>query len=57
MSRTTAAAVSAVVGGLIQLTKIADKFPFPLNYTGYVIIFLSVVAIALDFMDHGITED
>ena len=55
MSRTTAAAVSAVVGGLIQLTKIADKFPF--NYTGYVIIFLSVVAIALDFMDHGITED
>jgi len=42
--------VSSVLGALIQLSHVADKFPFPLNQTGYVIIFCSVVVIAWDLV-------
>ncbi len=57
MGRTAAGAVTAVVGGLIQLTRIADRFPYPFNYVGYVAIFVGVLMIAVDFMDKGIAED
>ncbi|MCD6215767.1 MAG: hypothetical protein J7J92_01690 [Candidatus Aenigmarchaeota archaeon] len=42
--------VTAVMGALIQASKIADKFPEPLNFIGWLIIFCSVVIIAWDLV-------
>ncbi len=48
--RMTASFAGAVLGATLQLSKIADKFPFPFNYTGYVIIFFSVLAMAWELV-------
>lgn len=42
--------VSAVMGALIEASEIADKFPEPLNFIGWLIIFCSVVIIAWDLL-------
>ncbi|OYT57784.1 MAG: hypothetical protein DRO96_03140 [Candidatus Aenigmatarchaeota archaeon] len=42
--------VTAVMGALIQASKIADKFPEPLNFIGYMIVFCSVIIMAWDLI-------
>ncbi len=56
MKATRVGVVTGVIGGLIQLSKIADKFPYPLNYAGYAAIFVGVFLIAFD-VAHGGLED
>ena len=42
--------VTAVMGALIQSSKIADRFPEPLNFIGYMIVFCSVIIMAWDLI-------
>ena len=48
--RMTASVASAILGAVLQLSKIADKFPFPFNYTGYAIVFFSVLVMAYELL-------
>ncbi len=56
MKATRVGVVTGVIGGILQLSKIADKFPYPINYVGYAAIFIGVFMIAFDVM-HGGLED
>ncbi len=56
MKTTRVGVVTGVIGGILQLSKIADKFPYPLNYVGYTAIFVGIFLIAFDVM-HGGLED
>ena len=42
--------VSAILGALIKLSSISDKFPWPLNFIGDVIIFAAVIIIVFDVL-------
>ena len=48
--------VAAVIGGILDLSEITKTFPYPMNIIGNIIIFISILAIAIDLCRGGILD-
>jgi hypothetical protein len=52
----TAGVVSAIVGGLLKAQALTSTFPQPWDTYANVILFLAIVAMAIDFMMTGLLD-
>lgn len=48
--------VAAIVGGILDLSEVTKTFPYPTSIIGNVIIFVAILAIAIDLCKGGILD-